>query len=122
MTATILATGSMASPAVGALLAESTAVAGWPKGDVLWWRPTTTAFELHGALPPMTDDRHRELLLTSGASLLNLRLLIRVLGLHPAVRLLPDPERPNLLATVRPQGLRVITNNLQADLFILALI
>jgi len=110
LTVATLPMGLMAPAAIDALLAESTAVAGWPHGDVLWWRPTATTFELHGILPPPTDHRHRELSLTSGASLLNVRLLIRVLGLHPAVRLLPDPERPNLLAIVRPQGLRVITS------------
>ena len=110
MTATALPIGPMAPAAVDALLAESTAVAGWPCSGVLSWRTTSTTFELHGSLPPDADSQHRELLLTSGASLLNVRVLIRVLGLHPAVRLLPDPERPGLLAIVRPQGMRVITS------------
>ena len=110
MTATALPIGPMAPAAVDALLAESTAVAGWPRSGVLSWRTTSTTFELHGSLPSVTDSQHRELLLTSGASLLNVRVLIRVLGLHPAVRLLPDPERPGLLAIVRPQGMRVITS------------
>jgi hypothetical protein len=100
----------MTTAAVDALLAESTAVAGWPAHGVLRWYPTSTTFELHGALPPVADDQHRELMLTAGASLLNLRVLIRVLGLHPAIRLLPDPDQPELIAIVRPQGLRVITS------------
>jgi hypothetical protein len=102
--------GTMAPAAVDALLAESSAVTGWPLRGVLSWHPTTTTFELLGALPPAGENRHRELLLVAGASLLNLRLLIRVLGMHPAVRLLPDPDRPELLAVVRPQGIRVITS------------
>ena len=44
------------------------------------------------------------MLLACGAALLNLRLAIRALGVHPAVQLLPDPNRPNLLAVVRLQG------------------
>jgi len=109
MTAAALPTGPMAPAAIDAVLTESTAVAGWPAADVLSWHPTATTFELIGTLPPATELRHRELSLTAGASLLNLRVLVRVLGLHPAVRLLPDPDRPDLLAVVRPQGLRVIT-------------
>ncbi|MET0966861.1 MAG: hypothetical protein ABWZ02_10710 [Nakamurella sp.] len=110
LTAAALPIGPMAPAAVDAVLAESTAVVGWPAADVLSWRPTVTTFELTGALPPATEARHRELSLAAGASLLNLRVLIRVLGLHPAVRMLPDPDRPELLAVVRPQGIRVISS------------
>jgi len=46
----------------------------------------------------------RELLLSCGAALLNVRATIKVLGAHPAVRLLPDENQPDLLAVVRPQA------------------
>jgi len=46
----------------------------------------------------------RELLLSCGAALLNVRAAIRVLGAHPAVRLLPDDSQPDLLAVVQPQA------------------
>ncbi len=59
---------------------------------------TATTIEVHAG------SQHRELVISCGAALLNLRLAIRALGVHPAVQLLPDPRRPSLLAIVRPQG------------------
>ncbi|MDP9868304.1 MULTISPECIES: Acg family FMN-binding oxidoreductase [Streptosporangium] len=47
------------------------------------------------------DPAGRELLISCGAALMNLRLALRVLGWEPRVRVLPDPDRPALLATVR---------------------
>ncbi|MBB5157493.1 Acg family FMN-binding oxidoreductase [Saccharopolyspora phatthalungensis] len=55
------------------------------------------------------DPEHRELVLACGAALLNLRLTIRVTGVHPDVRILPDRTQPDLLATVRPAGPRPAT-------------
>jgi len=46
----------------------------------------------------------RELLLSCGAALLNVRATIKVLGAHPAVRLMPDENQPDLLAVVHPQA------------------
>jgi nitroreductase len=71
------------------------------------FRCTPTAIELYADTTramPVTDPDHRELLLACGAVLLNLRLAIRALGVHPAVQLLPDPNQPDLLAIVRLQG------------------
>jgi hypothetical protein len=64
---------------------------------------TATSIELYADEPD-----NRELVLSCGAALVNLRLAIRALGVHPAVRLLPDPRRTNLLAVVRPQGHTVV--------------
>ncbi|MET0863002.1 MAG: hypothetical protein ABWZ98_01580 [Nakamurella sp.] len=98
----------MTGAGLTALLAEATAVRGWAGGG--WrWRSTATSFELLGALPPVTEPDHRELMLIGGASLLNLRLLTRVLGLHPAVQTMPNPAAPELIAVLRPEGLRSIT-------------
>ena len=47
---------------------------------------------------------HRELLLACGAALLNVRATIKMLGIHPAVRLMPDENQPDLLALVHPQA------------------
>jgi len=47
---------------------------------------------------------HRELLLACGAALLNVRATIKMLGIHPAVRLMPDANQPDLLAVVHPQA------------------
>jgi hypothetical protein len=48
------------------------------------------------------DASGRELLISCGAALMNVRLAVRALGYEPRVRVLPDPDRPALLATVRP--------------------
>ncbi len=50
---------------------------------------------------PRTDPGRREELISCGAALYGLRLAIREIGYRPAVRLLPDPARPDLLALVR---------------------
>jgi nitroreductase len=69
------------------------------------WRFHCTAetIELY-ADPLRTGLGQQEPTLSCGAALLNLRLAIRALGVRPAVQLLPDPHRPDLLAIVRPQG------------------
>ncbi|WP_326822805.1 Acg family FMN-binding oxidoreductase [Streptosporangium sp. NBC_01756] len=49
----------------------------------------------------LSDAPGREMLISCGAALMNLRLALRALGCEPQVRVLPDPDRPALLATVR---------------------
>jgi hypothetical protein len=48
-----------------------------------------------------SDPTGREMLISCGAALFGLRLAIRALGYQPVVSLLPEPERPGLLASVR---------------------
>ncbi|TDC68564.1 hypothetical protein E1200_11210 [Actinomadura sp. GC306] len=48
----------------------------------------------------VADPRGREMLISCGAALYTLRLALRRLGYDPAVHLLPDPDRPRLLADV----------------------
>ncbi|WP_067469855.1 Acg family FMN-binding oxidoreductase [Actinomadura macra] len=48
----------------------------------------------------VADPDGREMLLSCGAALYNLRLGLRALGHEPEVTLLPDPDRPHLLAEV----------------------
>ncbi|GAT67064.1 nitroreductase family protein [Planomonospora sp. ID91781] len=50
------------------------------------------------------DPAGRELLISCGAALLNARLALLKLGYEPRVRVLPDPDRPALLATIRIDG------------------
>jgi hypothetical protein len=69
---------------------------------------TSATIELHADTLPPVDVDSRELLLSCGAALLNLRLAIRAFGVRSAVQLLPDPHRPNLLAVIRPQGHTVV--------------
>ncbi len=49
----------------------------------------------------VVDPRGRELLISLGAALLNLRVAILRYGRVPMTRLLPDRDRPDLVATVR---------------------
>ncbi|MBP2703721.1 hypothetical protein JOL79_07885 [Microbispora sp. RL4-1S] len=53
------------------------------------------------------DPDGRQMLISCGAALFNVRVTLRALGWVPEVRVLPDPERPLLVATVRvrPPGL-----------------
>jgi Nitroreductase family len=49
---------------------------------------------------PVTDPDGRELLISCGAALFNVRLALRFLGYIPRTRLLPDPAQPTLVAQV----------------------
>ncbi|CAM5576497.1 Acg family FMN-binding oxidoreductase [Streptomyces aurantiogriseus] len=75
------------------------------------WRyrldPETVAIEVRAA--PERGLRHadpagRALHLSVGAAVFNLRVTVGHLGWTPVTRLLPDPEDPSLLASVRPTG------------------
>ena len=48
------------------------------------------------------DPSGRELMISVGAAIFNLRLAMRQLGRVPTVRLFPDPAAPNLVAAVVP--------------------
>ncbi|MFC4015170.1 Acg family FMN-binding oxidoreductase [Nonomuraea purpurea] len=48
------------------------------------------------------DTSGRELLISCGAALFTLRTAMRCEGFEPVVRILPDPDRPSLLATLHP--------------------
>ncbi|RAY13534.1 hypothetical protein DPM19_20175 [Actinomadura craniellae] len=71
-----------------------------------WW------FGLHGARislhedierrMPVADPTGREAVISCGAALLTLRVALCRLGRTPEVDLLPDPDRPALLADVSP--------------------
>jgi nitroreductase len=49
----------------------------------------------------VADPYGREMLISCGAALFNVRITLRALGWAPEIKILPDPERPLLLATVR---------------------
>ncbi|MGW4472691.1 Acg family FMN-binding oxidoreductase [Nonomuraea sp. NPDC004354] len=49
----------------------------------------------------VSDPQARELFISCGAALFTLRTALRAEGYEPIVRVLPDPDRPALLATVR---------------------
>ncbi|MDF5754252.1 hypothetical protein [Spongiactinospora sp. TRM90649] len=49
----------------------------------------------------LADAEGREMLISCGAALFNLRTSLRASGVEPVVRVLPDPDRPALVARVR---------------------
>ncbi|SDL74004.1 Acg family FMN-binding oxidoreductase [Nonomuraea jiangxiensis] len=51
---------------------------------------------------PVSDAAGRELLISCGAALFTMSTAMRCEGYEPAVRILPDPDRPGLVATIRP--------------------
>lgn len=64
---------------------------------------TPSSIEVHSEVDidlTAVDRSARAVLVECGAVLLNLRLAIRSAGVVPDVRLLPDPHRPDLLASV----------------------
>ncbi|HWC84056.1 MAG TPA: nitroreductase [Pseudonocardiaceae bacterium] len=112
MTAGIPAVGQLAGSQVRLALLAATAAPSVHNSQPWRFVLTDTAIELHAdpdrALPA-TDPAQQELVLACGAALLNLRLAVRGFGMRPDIRLLPDPLRPTLLATVRPQGFQSLT-------------
>ncbi|MEW9527594.1 nitroreductase family protein [Microbispora sp. NPDC049125] len=52
----------------------------------------------------VADPEGRQMLISCGAALFNTRIALRALGYEPEVRLLPDPDRALLLATIRPRA------------------
>ncbi|MEU8279904.1 Acg family FMN-binding oxidoreductase [Microbispora bryophytorum] len=49
----------------------------------------------------VSDPTGRQMTISCGAALFNVRIMLEALGYEPLVRRFPDPERPLLLATVR---------------------
>lgn len=58
----------------------------------------------HDRALPVVDPDRRELRIACGAALYNLRLALHGLGIRPTVTILPDPQHPDLLATIRDGG------------------
>ncbi|MET8161351.1 hypothetical protein ABZT47_33755 [Sphaerisporangium sp. NPDC005289] len=72
------------------------------------WSFTVTGEEIslradRDRLLPVADPAGRQMLISCGAALLDVRIALHALGYTPEVRLLPDPDRPSLLARVRPR-------------------
>lgn len=100
MSPRVIPVGNLDGDEVRAVLRAATAAPTLGDGRPWEFHCTAATIELRADSRP----DHREPVLSCGAALLNLRLAIRALGVHPAVQLFPDPHRPNLLAVVRPRG------------------
>ena len=102
-----IAAGSQPLPADAVELLVATAVRAPSVHNTQPWRFDYTAdgsLELRAAddrALPVADPKARELIISCGAALLNLRLAIRQLQLQPYVELLPDDDDPLLLARIR---------------------
>lgn len=106
------AVGALTSDQVRAVLISATTAPSLYNSQPWRFRCTSTAIELcadDAQRLPVADPEGRELRIACGAALLNLRVAIAGCGVHPVVRMLPDPYRTELLATVRPQGRRQVT-------------
>lgn len=68
--------------------------------------------ELHadpGRALPVVDPHGREMRIACGAALFNLRLALHGRDIRPTTTILPDPRRPDLVATVRNGGHKAAT-------------
>jgi nitroreductase len=89
------------------LLAAATAAPSMHNTQPWRFRVSGAVIELRadpGRALPVADPTGRAMHIACGAALMNLRLAAAVAGCEPVVRLLPDPGRPLLLATVRLAG------------------
>ena len=89
------------------LLAAATAAPSMHNTQPWRFKVCQDVIELHAdpdRTLPVTDPEGRAVHIAGGAAVLNLRLAAAVAGREPVVQLLPDPDRPLLLATVRLAG------------------
>jgi hypothetical protein len=112
MNTTLMPVGGLTAEQVRTVLTAAAAAPSLHNSQPWRFRSTRSMLELYADTSralPVADADHRELVLACGAALTNLRLAIRVLGVYPDVLLCPDPDQPDLLARVRPQGRRQAT-------------
>jgi nitroreductase len=112
MTASAVPVGTLTPDQVREVLVAATVAPSLHNTQPWRFRLTPTGIEIHADRSRslrVADPDDRELMLGCGAALLNMRLATHALGRYPDVRLLPDPREPDLLARVRPTGLRPAT-------------
>jgi hypothetical protein len=112
MNTNVIPVGSLDGVQVRSVLTAAAAAPSLHNSQPWRFRLSPAAIELYADTTRavgVADPQHRELLVSCGAALLNLRVAIRAFGVHPDVQLLPDNTRPDLLAVVRPQGHSVVT-------------
>ncbi|MBC6461767.1 hypothetical protein HKK72_28410 [Actinomadura sp. HBU206391] len=68
-----------------------------------WFGPRGSRISLHADVErrlEVADPDGREMVISCGAALFTVRIAVRKLGYEPVVHLLPDPDRPGLIADV----------------------
>jgi hypothetical protein len=65
----------------------------------------------------VADPDGRELMISCGAAVFTARVALRYLGFVPKVRILPDPDLPNLVARIGYSGERVSPVDYERELF-----
>ncbi|MEU0533880.1 Acg family FMN-binding oxidoreductase [Amycolatopsis tolypomycina] len=109
MTSAITPVGLLDSDQVKSVLGAAVLAPSTHNTQPWRFRCTPVGLELHADTEralPVVDAGRRELLLSCGAALFNLRTAIHALGAHPATTLLPRRDEPDLLAVVRPFAAR----------------
>ncbi|KDN22053.1 Acg family FMN-binding oxidoreductase [Amycolatopsis rifamycinica] len=109
MTSAIRPIGLLDSDQVKSVISAATLAPSTHNTQPWRFRCTPAGLELHadpGRGLPVVDADGRELLLSCGAALFNLRTAIHALGAHPATTLLPRRDDPAQLALVRPFAAR----------------
>jgi nitroreductase len=100
-------TGELSRRLVEELLAAATAAPSMHNTQPWRFRVSQEAIELRAdpeRMLQVADPSGRAVHIACGAALLNLRLAAAAAGREPVVTLLPDPDQPLLLATVRLAG------------------
>ena len=100
-------TGELHRRLVDELLTAATAAPSMHNTQPWRFRVSQEAIELRAdpeRMLPVVDPAGRAVHIACGAALLNLRLAAAVAGREPVVQLLPYPDEPLLLATVRLAG------------------
>ena len=85
-----------------------------------WFGSSDHMISLHADVErrlPVADPAGREMLISCGAALFTARLALRYLGFVPKVRILPDPDLPNLVATVDYAGEHTPPADYERELF-----
>jgi nitroreductase len=109
MTAQVTSVGRLTTDQVKSVLRSAVLAPSTHNTQPWRFRCTSAGIEVHadpGRALPVADADQRELVLSCGAALFNLRIAIHALGIHPATTLLPRRDKPDLLAVVRPFAMR----------------
>ncbi|MCG3754150.1 hypothetical protein [Amycolatopsis sp. Poz14] len=117
MTLNVAPAGQLSADQVTSVLRSATLAPSTHNTQPWLFSSGPAGIEVHADLDrtlPVADPDRRELLLSCGAALFNLRTAIHAAGFHPATTLLPRRSDPDLLAVVRPRAAATVDPRLAA--------